>query len=107
MSMTTKQADCTEGFLELLSIAGRALSWDNLQFNALIKSADPAQEEYDLTPGDDTEVVVSALLSNFNDGLPRIGDVLSDEDSYNYRIQKIERIPGKPVVRFHCQVTKL
>jgi hypothetical protein len=103
--MTPKQHDQSEGFAELLEIAGALLNWNGHAFTALIRSLQPKAEGFDLTPGDDNAVGVRGFISGFPDGLPVVGDGFEDEQGSRYRVTRIVRTPGDLTVNFECEVT--
>jgi hypothetical protein len=100
-----KRQDQSEGFAELLEIAGEDLTWNGQPFRALIATTQPGQSRYDLTPADDNAVRVRAFLSEFPGGLPRPGHYFTDEDGATYRIEDVERTPRSLTVTFTCEVT--
>lgn len=105
--MNPKQTDQAEGFAELLEVAGSRLNWDGHEFAALIRTLQPQEERYDLTPGDDNAVGVRAFRSAFGDTLPAIGAGFVDELGTHYRVTRITRTPGDLTVTFECEVTYL
>lgn len=102
--MAPHDSDLTEGMRELLESSGRVLLWGTAQFLGLLGDEQPDNERYDLSPNDDDEVRITALKSEFADGLPKVGDTISDAMDFHYRIKQIRRPPNHVVVRFHCQV---
>lgn len=105
MGMTPKQHDQSEGFAELLEVAGTSLSWNDHVFTALIRTLQPKAEGFDLTPGDDIAVGVRAFVSAFPDGLPLVGDGFEDEQGTRYRVTRIVRTPGDLTINFECEVS--
>ena len=105
LGMTPKQCNQSEGFAELLEIAGSSLTWNTHAFTALIHTLQPKAEGFDLTPGDDNAVGVRVFLSAFPDGLPVVGDGFEDELSTRYRVTRIARTPGDLTVTFECEVS--
>lgn len=103
--MSLHQADVIEGFQELLEAAGVDLIYEGLEVRALIKTETPATEGYDLTPGDDQSVQVSAFVSAFTSGVPSIGDYFTDENNTRYRVKSGRLRPGQPIIRFSCEVS--
>jgi hypothetical protein len=103
--MTPKERDQSEGFTELLEVAGSSLTWSDHAFTALIRTLQPKAEGFDLTPGDDNTVGVRAFLSAFADGLPVVGDGFEDEQGTRYRVTRIVRTPGDLTVTFECEVS--
>lgn len=59
--MNPKQTDQAEGFAELLEVAGSRLNWDGYEFAALIRTLQPQEQRYDLTPGDDNADLSAAF----------------------------------------------
>lgn len=104
--MSSHATDALEGFLELLDAAGVDLVYDELSFRAILKTETPSKEGYDLTPGDDQAVQVSALASSFADKLPAIGDYFTDENDTRYRTKSRRQRPGQPIIRFSCEVSE-
>jgi hypothetical protein len=100
-----KQSDQTEGFIELLEMGGSTLSWNGVEFSALITKLEPKEERYDLTPGDDSAVGVRTLLSSFNPTLPCVGSYFNDQDGTLYRVIRLIRIPNDLTLTFECEVT--
>jgi hypothetical protein len=98
-------ADHLEGFNDLLAAAGRVFLHGTVQFIALVRDSTPDNERYDLTPTDDDAVDVTALRSDFPDGLPRVGAFFTDAENIEYRVMAIRRPPNSITVRFTCQVT--
>ncbi|QYY34607.1 hypothetical protein [Ruficoccus sp. ZRK36] len=103
--MTPKQSDQSEGFAELLEIAGTYLSWNGHPFMALIRTLQPKAEGFDLTPGDDNAVGVRGFVSSFPDRLPVVGDGFEDEQDTRYRVTRIVRTPGDLTIYFECEVS--
>jgi hypothetical protein len=103
--MTPKQHDQSEGFTELLEIAGTSLSWNDHAFTALIRTLQPKAEGFDLTPGDDNTVGVRGFIAAFSDGLPVVGDGFEDEQGTRYRVTRIVRTPGDLTVTFECEMS--
>ena len=103
--MTPKQSDQSEGFAELLEIAGSSLTWNSHPFTALIRTLQPKAEGFDLTPGDDSAVGVRAFISAFTDRLPVVGDGFEDDLGDRYRVTRIVRTPGDLIVTFECEVS--
>lgn len=102
--MKLKQTDQSEGFSELLEVAGSEFTWREHPLTALIRTLQPKVEGFDLTPCDDNSVSVRALRSVFLGGLPAIGDHFEDESGTSYRVTRISRIPGDLTVTFECEV---
>jgi len=100
-----KQSDQAEGFAELLDVAGSRLNWDGHEFAALIRTLQPQEERYDLTPGDDNAALIRAFRSAFGGSLPAIGAGFEDELGTHYRVTRIARTPGDLTVTFECEVT--
>ena len=105
MGMTSKQRDQSEGFAELLEVAGSFLSWNNHPFAALIRTLQPKTEGFDLTPGDDNAVGVRVFISAFPERLPLVGDSFEDESGTRYRVTRSVRTPGDLTVNFECEVS--
>ena len=103
--MTPKQRDQSEGFAELLEVAGSSLTRNEHPFTALIRTLQPNAESFDLTPGDDNAVGVRAFISAFPDGLPVVGDGFEDEQGTHYRVTRIVRTPGDLTTTFECEVS--
>ncbi|MBC2592792.1 hypothetical protein H5P28_00815 [Ruficoccus amylovorans] len=103
--MTPKQYDQSEGFAELLEIAGTSLAWNDHSFTALIRTLQPKAEGFDLTPGDDNTVGVRVFASAFPDGLPVAGDGFEDGQGTRYRVTHIVRTPGDLTINFECEVS--
>lgn len=88
-----------------MAACGRDLRFGDVPFTALVKdAASPEDESYDFTPGDDDEVILTAMRSVFTT-VPRIGDSFVDNAGATYRIKAIRRPPNHITARFHCQVT--
>lgn len=104
--MSELSSDVIEGFQELLDAAGVDLICEGLEVRALIKTETPATEKYDLTPGDDQSVQVSAFVSVFVNGVPAIGDYFTDENNTRYRVKSGRLRPGQPIIRFSCEVSE-
>lgn len=102
--MNEKQSDQVEGFSELLDVAGSRITWDGREFAALVRTLQPQEERYDLTPGDDNTVGVRAFRSAFGETLPTIGACFVDELGTHYRVTRIIRTPGDLTVTFECEV---
>jgi hypothetical protein len=103
--MTRHNSDLLEGQLELMTASGRDFLFGEVPFTALVKDASSLEDEsFDLTPGDDDEVVLTALRSSFPT-TPQIGDSFVDAYGATYRIKSIRRPPNHITIRFHCQVT--
>jgi hypothetical protein len=103
--MTPKQHDQSEGFAELLEIAGASLTWNGHSFTALIRTLQPKAEGFDLTPGDDNAVGVRVFISAFPDRLPALGDGFEDELGTRFRVTRVVRTPGDITVTFECEVS--
>jgi hypothetical protein len=103
--MTAKQSDQTEGFAELLEVSGSLLTWEDREFPALIRTLQPKEERFDLTPGDDNVVGVRTFLSAFGRTLPPVGSFFEDELGTSYRVMRITRTPGDLTLTFECEVT--
>jgi hypothetical protein len=103
--MLPRHADQTEGFQDLLDISGRVYLWGTVQFRALVRDSAPDYERHDLTPTDDDAVEITALRSDFDDGLPTVGAFFTDAENIEYRVLVIRRPPNSITVRFTCQVT--
>jgi len=93
--------DATEGFTELLSIDGQALSFGAVRFRALVRSLPAEADSFDLSRGDDDAVTVTALASELT-VLPKPGDIFTASDGWTYRVRKRLRTRGSGLVRFEC-----
>lgn len=103
--MNPLAADTLEGFQELLDLSGVTLTWNDTHFQALLNADVPTAERYDLTPGDDREVTVSAFISTFPGPRPAIGDSLEDGNGGRCRITAVRPKTGLPIIRFTCRLT--
>lgn len=97
--------DALEGFVELLDAVGVELRFGEARFRALLSTEAPANEPYDLTPGDDQAVQVSAFASAFTTK-PAIGDYFEDDAGTRYRIKSRRQRPGQGIIRFSCEVSE-
>jgi len=97
-------ADHLEGFEELLDVAGRLFLFGTEQFRGLVKTLEPASEEYDLTPTDDDTVLLTAFRSEIPPAAIKVGVSLTDAENFVYRVTRIRRSPNQLVVRLECIV---
>jgi len=97
--------DGIEGFNELLQIAGEDLTWGGIAFTALIRTLQPSAEKFDLSVGDDDAVQVRAFASAFPNSLPTVGTSFEDILGTFYRVRRVTRTPGNPIITFECEVT--
>ncbi len=103
--MNLHAADALEGFNELLDAVGVDLMCNGELFRAVLSTAQPKPEPYDLTPGDDQDVQVAAFASVFNTP-PAIGDYFEDDSGARFRIKSRRQRPGQPIIRFTCEVSE-
>ncbi len=103
--MNPKQSDESEGFAELLEVAGFLLTWGGIAFTALIRTLQPSAEKFDLSVGDDNSVQVRAFASAFPNSLPTVGTSFEDILGTLYRVRRANRTPGSPIITFECEVT--
>ena len=94
-----------EGFNELLQIAGEDLTWGGIAFTALIRTLQPSAEKFDLSVGDDDAVQVRAFASAFPNSLPTVGTSFEDILGTLYRVRRVTRTSGNPIITFECEVT--
>jgi hypothetical protein len=99
--MNQHEQDSAEGFAELLSIDGQALSFGSVRFRALVRNLPAASDSFDLSRGDDDAVTVTALVSELP-VLPKLGDTFTASDGWTYRVRKRVRTKGAGLVRFEC-----
>lgn len=104
--MNQRSADSVEGFSELLQVAGENLTWSGVAFTALIRTLQANTERFDLSVGDDDAVQVRAFATAFPNGLPTGGESFEDSLGALYRIRRITRRPGNPIISFECEVTQ-
>lgn len=97
-------ADHLEGFEELLDVAGRVFFFGTEQFRGLIKTLEPVNEEYDLTPTDDDTVLLTAFRSEIPPAAIKVGMSFTDPEGFAYRVTRIRRSPNHLVVRLECIV---
>jgi len=100
-----KQSDESEGFAELLEVAGFLLTWGGIAFTALIRTLQPSSEKFDLSVGDDDAVQVRAFASAFPNGLPTVGVAFEDILGTLYRVRRVIRPPSTPIITFECEVS--
>lgn len=98
------EADQLEGFEDLLEATGKGLLHGTTQFRGLIKRLQPQGEEYDLTPTDDDAVLISALRSEIPAEALKVGASITDNDSFFYRVTRIQRSPNSLIARIECAV---
>ncbi len=101
----SKTADNLEGFSELLHVAGEDLTWGGFAFPALIRTRQPSPEKFDLSVGDDDAVHVRAFAAAFPSSLPTVGESFEDILGTLYRVRRITRTPGNPIITFECEVS--
>ncbi len=104
--MNERAANSVEGFSELLQIAGEDLTWGGIAFTALIRTLQANAEKFDLSVGDDDAVQVRAFATAFPNGLPTVGESFEDSLGTLYRIRRVSRRPGNPIITFECEVTQ-
>jgi hypothetical protein len=104
--MSLHTDDALEGFAELLEAVGIDLHYGGESFRAVLSTEQPSNEPYDLTPGDDQSVQVSAFASAFMT-TPAIGDYFEDDTGNQYRIKSRRLRPGQSIIRFSCEVSEL
>ncbi len=104
--MKERAVDSLEGFSELLQIAGEDLTWGGIAFTALIRTLQANAERFDLSVGDDDAVQVRAFASVFPNSVPTVGTSFEDSLGTLYRIRRISRRPGNPIITFECEVTQ-
>ncbi len=97
--------DYLEGFSELLQIAGEDLTCGGIAFTALMRTLQANAEKFDLSVGDDDAVQVRAFASAFPDSLPTVGTSFQDLLGTLYRVRRVTRRPGNPIITFECEVT--
>lgn len=100
--MSLHTDDALEGFAELLEAVGIDLRFGGEVFRAVLSTEQPSNEPYDLTPGDDQAVQVSAFVSAFTTR-PAIGDYFEDDAGNQYRIKSRRLRPGQSIIRFSCE----
>jgi hypothetical protein len=96
--------DHLEGFEELLDVAGLLFLFGSDQFRGLVKTLEPATEEYDLTPTDDDTVLLTAFRSEIPPAAIKVWVSFTDPDGFAYRVTRIRRSPNHLVVRLVCIV---
>lgn len=94
--------DHSEGFTDLLEIAGTDFQYQGQAFRGLLNRHEPQQEAFDLTPTDDDAVIVFTDPNLLPEGLLKVGAYFSDVMEVQYRITKMKRPPGKPFVQLEC-----
>jgi hypothetical protein len=104
LAMPQKTADLTEGFDELLAIAGERLQWGGVEFDALLRDIEPNREPYDFAPGEDNELWVAARRADFAAAAPKAGDVFTDPAGRHYRVVAVRNAPADIALRFKCQL---
>ena len=104
--MSLHTDDALEGFAELLDAVGIDLRFGGESFRAVLSTEQSTNEPYDLTPGDDETVQVSAFISAFM-ATPAMGDYFEDDAGNQYRIKSRRQRPGQPIIRFSCEVSEL
>ncbi len=103
--MNQRANDSLEGFSELLQIAGEDLTWGGIAFTALIRTMQPSAEKFDLSVGDDDAVQVRAFAAAFPNALPTVGTSFEDILGTLYRVRRVTRTPGSPIITFECEVS--
>ena len=104
--MSLHTDDALEGFAELLDAVGVDLRFGGESLRAVLSTEQPSNEPYDLTPGDDQAVQVSAFASAFMT-TPVIGDYFEDDAGNQYRIKSRRLRPGQSIIQFSCEVSEL
>ena len=104
--MSLHTDDALEGFAELLEAVGIDLYYGGESFRAVLSTEQPSNEHYDLTPGDDQAVQITAFASAFMT-TPAIGDYFEDDADNQYRIKSRRIRPGQSIIRFSCEVSEL
>ena len=104
--MSLHTADALEGFSELLDVVGVDLSYANNPFRGVLSTEQPDEKPYDLTPGDDQVVMISAFADAFS-SQPAIGDYFEDNNGNHYRIKSRRQRSGQLIIRFSCEVSEL
>lgn len=104
--MSLHTDDALEGFAELLEAVGVELRFNDATIKAVLSTEQPSNEPYDLTPGDDQAVQISAFVSAFATA-PAIGDYFDDDAGNQYRIKSRRQRPGQQIIRFSCEVSQL
>ena len=104
MSLHTE--DSLEGFAELLNAVGVDLHYGQESFRGVLSTEQPTSKPYDLTPGDDQAVMISAFASSFSSP-PEIGDYIEDDSGNHYRIKARQQRPGQLLIRFSCDVSPM
>ena len=99
------EPDIHEGFSELLQVAGEDLTWGGIAFTALFRTVQPDPQRYDISVGDDDSVIVRAFLGAFPGSLPTVGTSFEDILGTLYRVRRVTRTPGNPIITFECEVT--
>lgn len=81
---------------------GRAPSFrlGEVEFQAFKNAAPPPEEGIDRNSGDDTASVLSALASDFTDGLPKQGQYIEEIDTvWTHRVTAKVNTDSLPIVK--------
>ena len=96
--------DHLEGFGELLDASGRTLVAAGVSFRAIVRTVQPPNESFDLSPSDNDAVMVSALRADIPAAAIQVGAGLTDEDGFRYRVTRLHRSPNRQIVQLQCTV---
>jgi hypothetical protein len=107
-------SDHIEGFIELLDVGCRELTFAELAVSCVISTEGNENQPYDLDPGECQTVKISCFkpdligsesIGDYNSvaTLPAIGSYFSDDEGGRYRVKARRPNPGRPILKLICE----